>query len=123
VQSKLQRERSYVMNARLKGVIENIDMEFRDKIQKGSRHHMEVSVGEHATKLGYQDLGKKFIKTFAVVPLKDPQEGMKVRIDGRTFINYAEFDSGIAVPGYLAREAGKKYRTFVPQDSMICNFT
>jgi len=111
------------MNARLKGVIENIDMEFRDKIQKGSRHYMEVSVGEHATKLGYQDLGKKFIKTFAVVPLKDPQEGMKVRIDGRTFINYAEFDSGIAVPGYLAREAGKKYRTFVPQDSMICNFT
>jgi len=111
------------MDDRLKGVIEDIYSEFRDKIQKGARHYMEVSVGEHASKLGYQDLGERFIKTFAVIPLKDPQEGMKVRIDGRTFINYAEFDSGIAVPGYLAREAGKKYRTFVPQDSMICNFT
>lgn len=34
-----------------------------------------------------------------------------------------EYDSGIAVPGYLAREVGQAYRTFVPQGSMICNFT
>ena len=61
--------------------------------------------------------------TRAVVPLKGPQAGMKVRIDGRTFVNYAEDTSGIAVPGYLAREANREFRTFVPQDSMICNFT
>jgi hypothetical protein len=38
-------------------------------------------------------------------------------------VDYAEYDSGIAVPGYLSREAGRSYRTFVPNDSMICNFT
>jgi len=48
---------------------------------------------------------------------------MKVRIDGRTFVNYAEYPSGIAVPGYLARETGRSYKTFIPNDSMICNFT
>ena len=31
---------------------------------------------------------------------------MKVRIDGRTFVDYASFDSGLAAPGYVAREAG-----------------
>jgi hypothetical protein len=45
-----------------------------------------------------------------------------VRIDGRTFVNYAEYDSGIAVPGYIAKALGGSYRTFVPNDSMICNF-
>ena len=33
-----------------------------------------------------------------------------------------ELYSGVAVPGYLAKEAGRKYRVFVPNDSMICNF-
>jgi hypothetical protein len=48
---------------------------------------------------------------------------MKVRIDGRTFVNYAEYESGVAVPGYLAKVTGQPYHTFVPLDSMICNFT
>ena len=111
------------MNRKLKGVLENIDAEFEEIIQKGSRHYLEVSIGQQAAKLGYHDLKERYRKTFAVIPLKTPQPGMKVRIDGRTFVNYAEFDSGIAVPGYLARETGKAYRAYVPQDSMICNFT
>jgi len=47
---------------------------------------------------------------------------MKVRIDGRTFVNYAQYDSGIAVPGYLAKTGRRPFQTFVPNDSMICNF-
>jgi hypothetical protein len=47
---------------------------------------------------------------------------MKVRIDGRTFVNYAEYPSGVVVPGYVAKEAGRNFKTFVPNDSMICNF-
>ena len=27
------------------------------------------------------------------------------------------------VPGYLAREAGGSFKRFIPNDSMICNFT
>jgi len=84
---------------------------------------IEVSIGQRAVELGYPELEVPYRKTFAVVPLKEPESGMKVRIDGRTFVDYAEYESGIAVPGYLARKAGKKYRTFVPRDSMIFNFT
>jgi hypothetical protein len=57
------------------------------------------------------------------VPLKAPQQGMKVRMDGRTFVNYAEHQSGIAVPGYLAKEAGRSFKNFVPNDSKIFNFS
>jgi hypothetical protein len=83
---------------------------------------MEVNLAEQARKLGYGDLIEKYGTASAIVPLKNPQPGMKVRIDGRTFVNYAEYDSGIAVPGYLAKASGMNYRTFVPNDSMICNF-
>lgn len=111
------------MNESLKRILDSIGEEFEPHIQKGARHYLEVSIADRAEKMGFADLREKFRTTFAVVPLKAPREGMKVRIDGRTFVNYAEYDSGIAVPGYLAKEAGKPFRTFVPNDSMICNFT
>jgi hypothetical protein len=57
----------------------------------------------------------------AVVPLKQPVEGMKVRIDGRTFVDYAEFDSGVVVPGYEARETTLPRRPWTANDSMILN--
>ena len=111
------------MNVKLSDVLEYIGEEYKDKIQRGSRHYLEVNIGERASRLGHAGMKKKYDKIYAIVPLKEPQKGMKVRIDGRTFINYAEFASGIAIPGYLARETGRSYRTFVPNDSMICNFT
>ena len=110
------------MNTELNHVIESIGEEYRDEIGRGSRHYLEVSVGRRAAELGYGDLGRRYEKTYAVIPLKTPQKGMKVRIDGRTFVNYAEYESGVVVPGYLAREAGKPGAAFVPRDSMICNF-
>jgi hypothetical protein len=111
------------VNAKLNEVLDIIGEEFKGKIQKGSRHYLEVSIGKQAEKLGHADLKEKYKNTYAIVPLKTPQKGMKVRIDGRTFVNYAEHASGIAVPGYLAREAGRSFKAFVPNDSMICNFT
>jgi hypothetical protein len=111
------------MDIRLSDILDTIGEKFRGKIQKGSRHYLEVNIAEHAEKLGHTGIQEKYGKTYAIVPLKEPQKGMKVRIDGRTFVDYVEFASGIAVPGYLGREAGQSYKTFVPNDSMICNFT
>ena len=111
------------MNRRLNAVLETIGDRYREKIQRGSRHYLEVSVGKTAASLGYADLEEKYSKTFAIVPLNAPQRGMKVRIDGRTFVDYAEYASGIAVPGYLARASGSAFIPFVANDSMICNFT
>lgn len=110
------------MDTVLNDILENIALEMRDHIQVGARHYLEVSIGKQAEKLGYDDLKEQYKNTCAIVPLKAPQRGMKVRIDGRTFVNYAQYPSGIAVPGYLARKAGGDFTTFVPNDSMICNF-
>ena len=110
------------MDNQLKDLFKYLELEYGDKIQRGARNYLEVNLAEKARKLGYGDLSEKFRTACAIVPLKDSQPGMKVRIDGRTFANYAEYDSGIAVPGYLSKASGMNYRTFVPNDSMICNF-
>ena len=110
------------MHTELNAVLASIDEEYKVDVQKGARHYIEVSIGERAEKMGFAELGEKYRDTFAVVPLKAPRHGMKVRIDGRTFVDYAEDEIGIAVPGYLARETGRTFKTFVANDSMICNF-
>jgi len=47
---------------------------------------------------------------------------MKVLIDGRTFVNYAQYDSGVVVPGYVAERAGLPSRPYVADESMILDF-
>ena len=110
-------------NTNLEKIIDSIGKEYELLIEKGARHYIEVSIGRQAEKLGFGDLKDRYKKTYAIVPLHTPRRGMKVRIDGRTFVNYAEYPTGVAVPGYLAREAGRSYKTFIPNDSMICNYS
>ena len=110
------------MDKSLAEVMKKIGNDFRDKILSGSRFYLEVNIGEQAAKYGHGELGKKYHDKYAIVPLKHPVSGMKVRIDGRTFVNYAQFESGVVVPNFIARDAGISYKTFIPHDSMICNF-
>ena len=110
------------MDKKLAEIVNRIGDDFKDNISRDSRFYLEVNIGEQAAKYGHSDLGKKYNKKYAIVPLKRPLSGMKVRIDGRTFVNYAQFESGVAVPNFIAREAGLSYETFIPQDSMVCNY-
>jgi hypothetical protein len=110
------------MNDQLDRLLEYIEETNIGIMEKGARHYMEVSLSATARKLGYTELAEKYKTASAIVPLRNPQRGMKVRIDGRTFVNYAEYDSGIAVPSYLAKATGRKHRTFIPMDNMILNF-
>jgi hypothetical protein len=103
-------------------VLRHIEEEYNGRIEKGARHYVEVSLADQARKLGLFELGDEMANAHAIVPLKSPMPGMKVRIDGRTFVNYAEYDSGVAVPAYLVKGAQRTYRMFVANDSMICNF-
>jgi hypothetical protein len=110
------------MNSKIDELLEHVEKTHIDKTQRGSRHYMEVNLFEYALKSGLREIGETYKTACAIIPLKEPQPGMKVRIDGRTFVNYAEYDSGMAVPGYLAKASSRKFRPFVPNDSMICNF-
>jgi len=111
------------MEKKLNAILDSIEEKYRSKISKGSPHYLEVSIGKTADELGFGDLRDNYAQTWVIVPLVGPQPGMKVRFDGRTFVNYAQFDSGIAVPGHVAGKTGRPHKVFVPEESMICNFT
>ncbi len=111
------------MKTKLDKIITTISEQYKDEIMACARNYVEVNIGETAERMGLPELKKKYAAVFAVVPLKAPKPGMKVRIDGRTFVNYALFDSGVAVPGYITHDASMPHRTYIPNDSMICNFT
>jgi hypothetical protein len=110
------------MDGRLHDLLQDISNEFAGNIEKGARNYIQVNIGERAARKGYPDLGKKYQQAGVIVPLRNPLPGMKVRIDGRTFVRYALYDSGLAVPGFVADEAGLPYEPYVPNDSMILNF-
>ncbi|MDX2448736.1 MAG: hypothetical protein QNK29_16210 [Desulfobacterales bacterium] len=111
------------MRNHLTHIIEKITTDHADNIDDVSRHYLEVSIAEKAAQLGLTEARECYKNVNAIVPLKSPVEGMKVRIDGRTFVNYVQFASGIAVPNYVARQTDLPHRAYVPQDSMILNFT
>lgn len=109
------------MKRHLNEVLESIAEEFGGNILADARNYLEVDIGKRAQALGYPQLEEKYGHVYAIVPLKNPKTGMKVRIDGRTFVNYAQYDSGIVVPGYMADEAFQPYKPYTPNDSMILN--
>jgi hypothetical protein len=106
----------------LREVIEQIGEEHKDQILKNSRFYREISIAEQAERLGFTDLKVPYRDVYAIVPLKQPVDGMKVRIDGRTFVNYAQFESGVVVPAYLAQQTGLPFQPYAANDSMILNF-
>jgi len=107
----------------LDDVIESIGKTYGQDISAESRFYVEVNIGQQAKALGHPDMQHQYRDTVAVVPLKQAVPGMKVRIDGRTFINYAQFESGVVIPKYVARDTGLPFKTFIPNDSMILNCT
>jgi hypothetical protein len=111
------------MEDHLERILKKIGEDHRSEICPDSRHYREVNIGQKAERLGYGDLKSRFQDVYAIVPLKRPTAGMKVRIDGRTFVNYAQFDSGVVVPGYLAQRTDLPFKPYRAQGSMILNFT
>lgn len=103
-------------------VIRRIAAEHRDAILPSSNVYREVDIGEQAARLGLSELKGRYKDVFAIVPLKEASKGMKVLIDGRTFVNYAQYDSGVVVPGYVARESALPFRPYVPDESMVLDF-
>lgn len=110
------------MDNHLDRTLRAISREFENKIDTTSRNYVEIDIGRRAGQLGFSDVKTQFSDVQAVIPLKEAQSGMKVRIDGRTFVNYGLLESGVAVPGYVLRKSKLAHSIFVPQDSMILNF-
>ena len=110
------------MKNKLSSVLTTIGHEYKKNIRDDSRFYLEVSIAQKAAELGFSEIKEQYKNAYAIVPLGIPVGGMKVRIDGRTFVNYAQFESGVAVPQHIARQAKLPHKTYVAKDSMICNF-
>jgi hypothetical protein len=110
------------MSNELGEVLTKIGEDYKEDISSESRFYVEVDIGEKAEDLGYSDLKEAYHNVNAVVPLKKSAKGMTVRIDGRTFVNYVQLESGIAIPGYVAKEVSLPYKTYEPNDSMVLSF-
>jgi len=110
------------MNNDLDAVLQHISETFQAEILPTSRNYREVDIGKRAEMLGFPDLAQTYRSVNAVVPVKEPVDGMKVLVDGRTFVNYRQFDSGIVVPGYVAEASGLTHHPFAAHDSMVLNF-
>jgi hypothetical protein len=116
-------ERVNVMNEHLKQILTKIETDHRHIISDDARNYKEVDLSHAAAELGLTDARDCYRHVNAIVPLKAPLEGMKVRIDGRTFVNYVQFDSGVAVPNYVAEKSQIPHKRYEAWDSMILNFT
>ncbi len=110
------------MNQQLKTVLEYIKTEYNSKALTGARNYLNVNIGKVALKLGYTAVHQAYENSHVIVSLKGPVPGMKVRIDGRTFVNYAEYYDGFAVPRHIAKKAGMPIKPYIANDSMILNF-
>jgi len=110
------------MTEKLSEVLTKIGEDYRENIRNDSRHYLEISIAKKAAELGFSEAGDQYKNVCAIVPLKRPVSGMKVRIDGRTFVNYSQFESGIVVPNYIARQVDLPRKAYTAQDSMICSF-
>ena len=111
------------MNKQLKKVLEYIKNEYKDKAMTGARHYLNVDIGRAALKIGLKKLYDKYEGREVIVSLKEPLPGMKVRIDGRTFANYAEYADGFSVPKHIAIKAGLPFKNYTANGSMILNYT
>lgn len=110
------------MSKQLTEIINRLATTYGNDISPGSRFIIEIDLGGEAERMGYGELGRRFRGVAAVVPVRAPVAGMKVLIDGRTFVDYAQYDSGIAVPGYVAREIDLPASPYHPDDSLVRQF-
>lgn len=108
------------MKTSLDAVITHIGTAYKGDISPDGRHYLEVDIGKQAQALGVEGL-EAYAGVNAMVPLKEARAGMKVMIDGRTFVDYRQFASGVITPGYVAREAGLPHAPYIASDSMILN--
>lgn len=110
------------MNTTIDRVLASIAEEHAAHMTGASRFYREVHIGRQAAKLGLDDIDDDIRDSHAIVLLKEPGGGMKVRIDGRTFVDYAQSEGNVVVPGYVAGRATGPFRSYTAEDSMVLMF-
>jgi hypothetical protein len=107
------------MSNKLGEVLTKIAEEYREEISVESGTFLELDIGKEAEKLGYSNTAEKYRGRVAVVPLKRTLDGIKVMMDGRTFVDYAQLETGVVIPGYIAKEAALPSKHYEAPESIV----
>jgi hypothetical protein len=107
------------MDKQLRQILLKIKDTYRDLMSTDSIYLLDVNIGKEARKMGYVKLSARYDHSEVVIPLKESPAGMKVMIDGRTFVNYAQLELGLIVPNYVAQNAGVPFKHYHAKDSLV----
>lgn len=108
------------MTNRLADVLNKISAEFEGEIVHDSDKYILINIGKVAESFGQSELKGRYDKVAAVVPL-EIESGISAIINGKDLCDYAQLNSGIAVPAYVAEEAGLPSKQYQPKDIMYWN--
>jgi hypothetical protein len=111
------------MSNELGEVLTKIGEEYKEEISEESGIFLEVDIGKQAEKFGYSNIVEKYRGVDAVVPLKHTIDGMKVMIDGRTFMDYAQLETGVVIPGHIAKEAALPSKHYEAPETIVRVFS
>jgi len=107
------------MSNELSEVLTRIADEYKEEIASDSGTYLELDIGKEAEKLGYSNIAEKYRGIAAAVPLKRKLNGMKVMMDGRAFMDYVQLETGIVIPGYIAKEAALPNKHYEAPESIV----
>ncbi len=107
------------MDNRLDRILMQIMNDYRDELSEDSIHFVDVNIGRRAAGMGFADLGSQYKDAEAVLFVNGGKKGMKVMIDGRTFVNYSTLGPGVAVPSYVAEKTALKHEPFTAAESLV----
>jgi hypothetical protein len=107
------------MSNELREVLTKIAEEYRQEIWFESGTFLELDIGKEAEKLSYSNIAEKYRGIAVAVPLKRTLKGMKVMMDGRTFVDYAQLETGVVIPGHIAKEASLPNKHYQAPESIV----
>jgi len=108
------------MTNRLAEILNLIAAEFEGEILPDSERYILIDIGKVAESFGQLELKDRYKDISAVVPL-EIEWGVSAMINGKDLCDYAQLNSGIAVPAYVAEEAGLPSKQYQPKDIMYLN--
>ncbi|MDO8556512.1 MAG: hypothetical protein Q7R96_05070 [Nanoarchaeota archaeon] len=98
-----------------------IENEFRDEILPTGVAYCLIDLGKVLQQLGAHDDVASFTGINAIVPLKRVKGGMNFEVNGKELSDYAQLQSGIVVPTWVAQQTELPHKTYQPKDRMVLN--
>ena len=105
----------------LADVLNGIVAEFDGEILATANTYSLVDIGKASEVLGHPELKDRYDDVNAVIPLRRTRGGLNFEVNGKDLSDYAQLNSGIAVPAYVAEEAGLPSKQYQPKDRMVLN--